>query len=126
VEARAAEDGTPFPAALAGIVGLCTGGFLIVMGIIGVAAADSVGNPFGTGVLIFGIVFCAASLLIFRGNRLGRDIVGVLCLVGVVGGLIYTFSGPTAAIVPSLITAGVAAGVIALLYLPEGSKAYFR
>jgi hypothetical protein len=126
VEARAAEDGTPFPVALAGIVGLCTGAFLIVMGIIGVAAADSVGNPFGTGVLIFGIVFCLASLLIFRGNRWGRDALGALCLVGVIGGLIYTFSGPTAAIVPSLITAGVAAGAIALLYVPEGSKAYFR
>jgi hypothetical protein len=125
VEASTA-DGTPFPVALAAIVALCTGGFLILMGIIGVAAADSVGNPFGTGVLILGILFCGAALLLFRGSRLGRDAIGLLCLVGAVGGLIYTFQGPTAAIVPSLITAGVAAGVIALLYVPEGSKAFFR
>ena len=126
MEARAVEDGTPFPVALAAIVGLCTGGFLIVMGVIGVASADQIGNPFGTGVLIFGIVFCLASLLIFRGKRLGRDALGVLCAVGVVGGLIYTFRGPTYAIVPSLITAAVAAGTIALLYVPEGSKTFFR
>ena len=119
-------DGTPFPVALAAIVALCTGGFLIMMGIIGVASADQVGNPFGTGVLILGILFCGAALLLFRGSRLGRAAIGVLCAVGVVGGVIYMFRGPTYAIVPSLVTAGVAAGTIALLYLPEGSKNFFR
>jgi hypothetical protein len=126
VEAQAVERDTPFPVALAAIVALCKGAFLVIMGIIGFAAADSVSDSWGAGVLIFGIVFGLAGLLLFRGSRVARDVVGVLSLVSVIGGVIYIFTGPTSAIVPSLITAAVAAGVIALLYLPEGSKAYFR
>ena len=126
VEAQAVERDTPFPVALAAIVALCKGAFLVVMGIIGFAAANSVSDSWGVGVFIFGIIFGLAGLLIFRGNRIARDVLGVLSLVSVIGGVIYAFSGPTSAIVPSLITAGVAAGVIALLYLPESSKAFFR
>ena len=126
MEAHAVERDTPFPVALAAIVALCKGAFLIVMGIIGFAAANSVSDSWGVGVFIFGIVFAGAGFMLFRGSRVARDVVGVLSLVSVIGGVIYAFSGPTSAIVPSLITAGVAAGVIALLYLPEGSKAFFR
>ena len=108
------------------MVALATAAFLLLMGVIGVASANSVSDSFGVGVLIFGIVYAVAGYMLFRGSRPARVIIAGLSLIGAVVAVIYAFSGPTAAIVPSLVTAALSLGVIALLYLPESSKAHFQ
>ena len=126
MEAGAVERSTPFPVAIAAMVALATAAFLLFMGVIGVASANSVSDSFGVGVLIFGIVYAVAGYLLFRGSRPARAIIAGLSLIAAVVAVIYAFSGPTAAIVPSLVTAALALGVIVLLYLPESSKAHFQ
>jgi uncharacterized membrane protein (UPF0136 family) len=115
---------TPFPVFIATLVGYALALGLLVFGIIGFFA-DEVGDPFGGGLLVLGVLVGAASYLASRGKDAGRMILGLLGAVTVVVALVYVFRGPTYAIVPSLVTAACAAGTLALLYLPESSKAFF-
>ena len=115
----------PFPVAAAAVTALCKAAFLIFMGVIGIASADEVSDPFGAGVLIFGVVYAVLGLMIPRGSRVARDIFGALTVIPVVVGLVYAFTGPRSAVFPSLVAVALALGVLALLYVPESSKRYF-
>jgi hypothetical protein len=115
---------TPFPVFIATMVGYALALGLLIFGVIGFFA-DQVSDPFGAGLLVGGIVIGGASYLAARGKNLGRLVLGLLAALTVVVGVVYAFSGPTYAIVPSLITAAVAAGTLALLYVPESAKAFF-
>lgn len=115
---------TPFPVFIAVMVGYALALGLLAFGIIGFFA-DEVSDPFGGGLLVGGVLVGGASYLAARGKDAGRLILGVLGAITVVVGLVYAFSGPTYAIVPSLITAACAAGTLALLYLPASAKTFF-
>ena len=55
----------------------------------------------------------------------GRAFVALLAAIGAVAGVVYVFTGPTSAIIPSLVVAAFGAGVVALLFLPDASKRFF-
>jgi hypothetical protein len=115
---------TPFPVFIASMVGYALALGLLAFGLIGFFA-DQVSDPFGAGLLVLGVVIGGATLLASRGSNAGRAVLGALGALTVAVGLIYAFTGPTYAIVPALITAAVAAGTIALLYVPQSVKAFY-
>lgn len=115
---------TPFPVFLAALVGYALAAGLLAFGVIGFFATE-VSDPFGGGLLAAGVLVLVATLLTSRGVPLGRLVLGGLGVATAVVGIVYAFRGPTYAIAPSLITAGVAAGTAALLFLPRSAQAYF-
>jgi hypothetical protein len=120
----ATADGAPFPVFMAAIVGFCLAGALITFGIIGFFA-NQVSDPFGGGLLVAGIVIGGATWLAVRANRLGRTVLGVLAALTVAVAIVYLFTGPSYALIPCLVTAAVAVGTIALLYVPASAKRFY-
>lgn len=118
------EPSSPFPVFMATMVGWALALGLLSFGVIGFFA-DQVSNPFGGGLIAGGILVSVATWLTSRGNNVGRSILGLLALATVAVGVYYAFTGPTYAIAPALITAAVAGGTAALLFLPQSSKDYF-
>ena len=82
---------TPFPVALAGMIGLAKAALEVLFGVLGLAIANSVDDTFGTGVLVFGIVYAIASVLLLRGSRLGYYLTVVLAALGLVVAVVYMF-----------------------------------
>ena len=82
---------TPFPVALAGMIGLAKAALEVLFGVLGLAIADSVDDSFGGGVLAFGIVYAIASILLLRGNRFGYYATVVLAVLGLVVAVVYGF-----------------------------------
>jgi hypothetical protein len=82
---------TPFPVALAGMIGLAKAAMEVFLGVLGLAIADSVDDSFGTGVLVFGIVYAVASILLLRGSRIGYYLTVVLAVLGLVVAVVYMF-----------------------------------
>ena len=79
--------------------------------------ADEMSNQFGGGILVFGLVFLAATLLLLRGNA--RLLVTViLSALGATVALIGAFSGPNEFLVPGLVSAATNLAVIWLLFRP--------
>ncbi|HET7515914.1 MAG TPA: hypothetical protein VFJ60_14000 [Gaiella sp.] len=123
MEASARE--LPFPVWLAAIFGFAKAAFLALMGVIGVLAWDDVTDPWGIGALVLAALFGIASYLLMRGNRVARMVLGALAVIGGVTAVVYAFTGPTSAILPSITTAVLAAIVVWLLYGVRASKEYF-
>ena len=123
MEASARE--LPFPVWLAAIFGFAKAAFLALMGVIGVLAWDDVTDPWGIGALVLAALFGIASYLLMRGNRVARMVLGALAVIGGVTAIVYAFTGPTSAILPSITTAVLAAIVVWLLYGVRASKEYF-
>ena len=59
------------------------------------------------------------------GSRVGRAFVGSLGAIGAVAGVVYLFTGPTSAIIGSLVVAALGAGTPALLFLPDAAKRFY-
>jgi hypothetical protein len=112
----------PFVVALAAIVGFCKALFEILMGVIGFFA-DEMSNQFGGGILVFGLVFLAATLLLLRGKALGYWVTVILSALGAAVALVYAFSGPNEFLVPGLVSAATNLAVIWLLFRPA-ARAY--
>jgi hypothetical protein len=123
MEATARE--LPFAVWLAAIFGFAKAAFLALMGVIGVLAWDDVTDPWGIGALVLAALFGIASYLLMRGNRVARMVLGALAVIGGVTAIVYAFTGPTSAILPSITTAVLAAIVVWLLYGVRASKEYF-
>ena len=70
-------------------------------------------------------LFGLASFALLRGSRVARIVLAALAVVGGGLALVYVFVGPTSAILPSLVTAALAAAVIWLLYGPRSAREYF-
>ena len=122
------EAGTrerPPAVVFASFFGFAKAAFLGFMGIIGVIAWDDVTDPWGIGALVLAALFGGASYALLRGSRVARLVLAALAVVGGVLALVYVFVGPTSAILPSLVTAGLAAVLLWLLYGARGAKAYF-
>jgi cbb3-type cytochrome oxidase subunit 3 len=112
----------PFTVVLAAIVGLCKALFEILMGVIGFFA-DEMSDQFGGGILVFGLVFLAATLLLLRGSALGYWLTVALSALGAAVALVYAFSGPNEFLVPGLVSAATNLAVIWLLFRPA-ARAY--
>jgi 4-amino-4-deoxy-L-arabinose transferase-like glycosyltransferase len=126
VEARVSTDqSAPFPVFLATVVGYVIAASLLVFGVIGVAAADQVSDPFGVGILVLGAVVGLATVMLGRGHRVGRAVLAGLAAITLVVAVVYAFAGPGYAAGPGIATAVVTLGTIALLYLPQSSKDFF-
>jgi hypothetical protein len=87
---------TPFPVALAGMIGLAKALFEGFYGVLGIAIASSVDDSFGAGALVFGIVFLIASILLLQGRRFGYYVTVALSVIGLVGAVVYMFSSGAA------------------------------
>ena len=115
----------PFPVVLATIIGYALAALLLAFGVIGVAFADQVSDPFGVGMLVLGAIVGLATLLLHRGNRIGRIVLAALAALTFLVAVIYAFSGPDYTTGPGLGTAAITLGTIALLYLPQSAKDFF-
>lgn len=115
----------PFSVMVAAFLGFAKAVFLGFMGLIGVLTWDEVSDPWGIGALVAAAVFALGSWGLVRGSGVAR--LGLALLAAFSGGaaLVYVFTGPTSAIVASLVTAGAAAVLIWLLYGARGARAYF-
>jgi hypothetical protein len=111
----------PFVVVLAAIVGFCKALFEILIGVIGFFA-DEMSNQFGGGILVFGLVFLAATLLLLRGNPLGYWVTVILSALGAAVALVYAFSGPNEFLVPGLVSAATNLAVIWLLFRPAARQ----
>jgi hypothetical protein len=115
----------PFAVMLASFFGFAKAAFLGFMGLIGVLSWDDVTDPWGIGALVMAALFAIASWRLLRGSPIARLVLAALAVIGGGLALVYVFVGPTSAIGPSLVTAGLAAALIWLLYGPRASKEYF-
>jgi uncharacterized membrane protein (UPF0136 family) len=116
---------TPFPVALAGLIGIAKAIFEAGFGLIGLAAADSVDDPFGAGVLVFGILYALASFLLFRGSRLGYYLTVALSALALVVAIPYMFGSEWSVFAAVLVSALVNALVLYLLLVRQSAREFF-
>jgi len=119
------DRSVPFPVTIALFVGYALAVALLFFGVVGVAAADEVSDPFGVGLLVLGLVVLGATILLGRGSNAGRLLVSGLAAITFVVAVVYAFAGPDYAVGPGLATAVVTLGPIVLLYRPQSSKDFF-
>jgi len=119
------DAGPPAPVFLALVGAYALAATLLLMGLLGFFIWDALDDAVGVGATILGILVLAATYLAWRGSRPGRAFVGLLGAIGAVAGVIYLFTGPTSAIIGSLVVAALGAGTVALLFLPEASKRFY-
>jgi hypothetical protein len=126
-EIRAADvdEGPPPPVFLALIGSYALALTLLLFGFLGFLTWAAVGDVVGVGATIMGLLVLGASYIAWRGSRAGRGLIALLGAVGAVAGAIYVFTGPSSAVIPSLIVAALGAGTVALLFLPESSKRFY-
>jgi hypothetical protein len=117
---------TPFPVALAGMIGLAKAALEVLFGVLGLLIADSVDDSFGGGVLVFGIVYAIASLMLLRGSRLGYFVTIALATLGLVVAVAYTFRSEAGVVGATLVVAFFNALVLYLLLGTRSGRAFFR
>ena len=115
---------TPFPVALAGMIGIAKALFEGFYGVLGIAVASSVDDSFGVGALVFGIVYLIASIMLLRGNRLGYYATIALSVIGLVGAVVYMFSSSGTVFGGALLIALTNAFVLWLLVGRDSSREY--
>jgi hypothetical protein len=116
---------TPFSVAVAGMIGLAKALFEGFYGVLGIAIASSVDDSFGTGVLVFGIVYAIASILLLRGSRFGYYLTVALSVIGLVGAVVYMFSSEGTVFGGTLLIALTNALVLYLLLGRKGTRDFF-
>ena len=117
---------TPFPVALAGMIGLAKATLEVLFGVLGLFIADSVDDTFGGGVLVYGIVFAIASILLLRGSRLGYFVTVALTTVGLVVALVYMFGSEGSVAGGAIVLALFNVLVLYLLLGTRSGRAFFR
>lgn len=115
----------PFVVFVASLLGFAKAAFLGFMGLVGVISWDDVSDPWGIGALVLAAAFGIGSFALLRGSRVARLVLAALAVVGGVLGIVYVFVGPASAILPSLVTAVLAATLLWLLYGAQSAKEYF-
>ena len=115
---------TPFPVALAGMIGLAKAALEVLFGVLGLAIANSVDDSFGAGVLLFGIVYAVASILLLRGNRFGYYVTVVLALLGLVVAVVYMF-GSEGSVTGGAIVVALFNALVLYLLIGRKSVRYF-
>jgi hypothetical protein len=115
---------TPFPVALAGMIGLAKAAMEVFLGVLGLAIADSVDDTFGGGVLVYGIVFAISSILLLRGSRLGYFVTVALTTLGLVVAVVYMFSSEGSVAAGAIVSALFNALVLYLL-IKKSARGFF-
>lgn len=115
----------PGPVAIAGMIGIAKAIFEGGFGLIALAVAKSVDDSFGAGLLVFGIVFAIASLLLLRGNRVGYYLTLLLSAIGLVVGVVYLFQAGSATIGAAIVIAFFNALVLYLLLGRKSAREFF-
>lgn len=116
---------TPFPVALAGMIGLAKAALEVLFGVLGLAIANSVDDSFGGGVLAFGIVYAIASILLLRGSRFGYFLTVALAVLGLVVALVYMF-GSEGTVTGGAIVIALFNALVLFLLLRKSARAFFR
>jgi uncharacterized membrane protein (UPF0136 family) len=126
-EARVIEDdgGAPGVVGIAAMIGLGKAAFEILFGILGIAVANTIGDDFGTGALIFGLAFLLSSWLLLKGNRIGFLATVALSALGLVAAVVYLFRSSDAVFGAVLLVAGLNALVLYLLLGTRSAREYF-
>ena len=116
---------TPFPVALAGMIGIGKALFEGFYGVLGIAIASSVDDSFGVGALVFGIVYLIASIMLLRGSRAGYYATIALSVIGLVGAVVYMFSSSGTVFGGALLIALTNALVLYLLLGRDSPREFF-
>ena len=116
---------TPFPVALAGMIGIGKALFEGFYGVLGIAIASSVDDSFGVGALVFGIVYLIASIMLLRGSRAGYYVTIALSVIGLVGAVVYMFSSSGTVFGGALLIALTNALVLYLLLGRDSPREFF-
>ena len=115
---------TPFPVALAGMIGLAKAALEVLFGVLGLAIANSVDDSFGGGVLAFGIIYAIASILLLRGSRFGYVVTVALAVLGLVVALVYMF-GSEGTVTGGAIVIALFNALVLFLLLRKSARAFF-
>ena len=115
----------PFPVSLAGIIGLAKATFEGLFGVLGLAVANSVDDSFGTGILVFGIVYAIASVMLLRGSRFGYYLTVALSTLGLVVAVVYMFRSEGGVLGGTLVIAFFNALVLYLLLGRTSARDFF-
>ena len=116
---------TPFPVALAGFIGLAKAAYEMLFGLLGLLIANSVDDTFGTGVLVYGIVYAIASVLLLRASRLGYYLSLALAALGLVVAVVYMFSSEGSVTAGAIVSALFNALVLYLLLGTKSARDFF-
>jgi hypothetical protein len=125
IQAVDVDEGPPAPVYIALVGSYALAATLLLLGLLGLFTWNAVGDVVGVGATILGLLVLGATYIAWRGSGAGRALIGLLGAVGAVAGVTYVFTGPASAIIPSLFVAGLGAGTVALLFLPESSKRFY-
>jgi hypothetical protein len=125
MRAAAADVSPPAPVYLALLGSYALSAMLLVFGLIGFLTWAAIGDSAGVGATILGLLIAAATYVAWRRSRAGRVIIAFFAAVGAVVGVVYAFTGPGSAVIPSLVIAALGAGTLALLFVPEASKRFY-
>jgi hypothetical protein len=98
---------------------------LLFFGFIGFLISNAIGDSVGGGAFVVGLLVAGAAYLTSRGSKLGRAFIGLSAAAVAVVGVIYAFTGPGSAVIPSLVIAALSAGTFALLYLSTSAKEFY-
>jgi hypothetical protein len=98
---------------------------LLLFGFVGFLISAAIGNSVGGGAFLLGAIVAGAAYLLSRGSKLARAFIGLGALATAVACGIYVFTGPSSAIVPSLVIGVLAAGTFALLYVADSAKQFY-
>ena len=116
---------TPFPVALAGMIGIAKALFEGFFGVLGIAVASSVDDSFGAAALVFGIVYLIASIMLLRASRFGYYLTVALSVIGLVGAVVYMFSSSGTVFGGALLIALTNALVLYLLVGRDSPREFF-
>lgn len=116
---------TPGPVALAGMIGIAKAIFEGFFGVLGLAIANSVDDSFGGAVLVFGILYALASILLLRGSRLGYYLTLALSALALVVAVIYMSRSDGSVLAGALVSAVFNALVLYLLLGRKSARDFF-
>ena len=119
------EEGVPPAVGVAAIVGFGKAIFETGFGLLGILIANSMDDSFGGGVLVFGIVYAIASLLLWRGSRAGYYLTVVLSALGLVVAVIYLFRAESGVFGGTLVAVVLNGFVLYLLLWRKSAREYF-
>jgi uncharacterized membrane protein (UPF0136 family) len=113
------ESGVPAAVQLAALIGFAKAIFEGGFGLLGLAVANSIDDSFGGGLLVFGILYAFASLLLWRGSRAGYYLTIALSVLGLVIAVVYLFQSEGATFGATWV---MTLGNAVVLYLLLGRK----
>ena len=122
---RLEDDGAPAVVGIAAMIGIGKALFEGLFGIIAVAAADSIGDGFGLGAIIFAVLYVLSAWLMLRGNKIGLYITVALTALGLVAAIVYLFRAEDAVFGAVLVSAGFNALVLYLLLGTKSAREWF-